>query len=133
MGKGGEIFVLDMGSPVRIRYLAEQMIRLSGRTPGEDIAIEFTGLRPGEKLFEELFYENENQDATSHPKILLARHSEMDWDNLSQAIDDLEQACVEFDDKRLQSLLDMLVPVAAYRQKDNVIPLNREAIDAKRQ
>lgn len=130
MGKGGEIFVLDMGNPVKIRYLAEQMIRLSGRIPGQDVTIEFTGLRPGEKLFEELFYENENQDATSHPKILLARHSDMDWASLNQAINDLEQACLEFNDNRLQSLLDSLVPVAAYQQQDNIIPLNRETGDA---
>jgi FlaA1/EpsC-like NDP-sugar epimerase len=56
IGQGGEIFVLDMGEPVKIRYLAEQMIRLAGREPGRDVAIEYTGLRPGEKLFEELFY-----------------------------------------------------------------------------
>jgi FlaA1/EpsC-like NDP-sugar epimerase len=56
IGQGGETFVLDMGEPVKIRYLAEQMIRLAGREPGRDIQIAFTGLRPGEKLYEELFY-----------------------------------------------------------------------------
>jgi FlaA1/EpsC-like NDP-sugar epimerase len=72
LGQGGEIFVLDMGQPVRIKDLAEDMIRLSGLLPGEDIAIEFTGLRPGEKLFEELLVDGEQHVATSHPKIMVA-------------------------------------------------------------
>ena len=63
MGKDGEIFVLDMGEPVLIRDLAEQMIRLSGLEPGRDIKIVYTGLRPGEKLFEEILHENENLQA----------------------------------------------------------------------
>ncbi len=73
LGEGGEIFVLDMGEPIKIRYLAEQMIRLSGREPGRDIAIIYTGLRPGEKLYEELFYASEALVATGHPKIRVAR------------------------------------------------------------
>ena len=64
LGRGGEVFVLDMGEPVRILYLAEQMIRLSGKVPGEDIAIEFIGSRPGEKLSEMLFHPNESLDST---------------------------------------------------------------------
>jgi FlaA1/EpsC-like NDP-sugar epimerase len=68
-GQGGEIFLLDMGKPVRILDLARQLIQLSGRVPDQDIRIEFTGLRPGEKLFEELCYEGENVTATAHPKI----------------------------------------------------------------
>lgn len=68
-GEGGEIFLLDMGKPVRILDLARQLIQLSGRVPEQDIQIEFTGLRPGEKLFEELCYKGENVTATAHPKI----------------------------------------------------------------
>ena len=75
MGHGGEIFVLDMGEPVRIQYLAEQMILLSGKKPGEDIHISYCGLRPGEKLSEELFYASEERAETAHDKIFLARHS----------------------------------------------------------
>ena len=75
MGGGGEIFVLDMGEPVKIQYLAEQMILLSGKELGKDIAISYCGLRPGEKLYEELFYENEQQGKTTHEKIFLAKHS----------------------------------------------------------
>ena len=69
-GRGGEIFVLDMGKPIRIVNLARQLIELSGLKPGEDIEIKFIGLRPGEKLFEELSHENENLLPTNHPKIL---------------------------------------------------------------
>jgi FlaA1/EpsC-like NDP-sugar epimerase len=69
-GQGGEIFVLDMGKPIRIVNLARQLIELSGLKPGEDIEIRFVGLRPGEKLFEELSHESEDLLPTSHPKIL---------------------------------------------------------------
>ena len=75
IGQGGETLVLDMGEPIKIRYLAEQMIRLSGREPGRDIPIVFTGLRPGEKLYEELFYDAEEYGPTPHPKIRVARRA----------------------------------------------------------
>ena len=78
MGSGGEIYVLDMGEPVSITYLAEQMIRLSGNEPGKDIEIVYTGLRPGEKLFEELFHEKERLVGTQHEKIFLAKHRKID-------------------------------------------------------
>lgn len=70
LGAGGEIFVLDMGRPVKIADLARQMIELSGLKPDKDIQIEFTGLRPGEKLFEELIHVGENLTPTTHPKIV---------------------------------------------------------------
>ncbi len=73
MGDGGEIFVLDMGEPVRIVDLAADMIRLSGLRVGEDVEIEFTGLRPGEKMYEELYSDEELHDATAHSKILVAK------------------------------------------------------------
>ena len=73
MGKGGEIYVFDMGEPVRISELADRMIRLSGKEPGRDIRIEFTGLRPGEKLFEELLATQENTLPTHHPRILIGK------------------------------------------------------------
>ena len=69
-GSGGEIFVLDMGKPVKIIDLARQLIELSGLKPDEDIEIKFIGLRPGEKMFEELSYQGENITPTNHPKIL---------------------------------------------------------------
>lgn len=73
LGQGAEIFILDMGEPVRIADLAEDLIRLSGLVPHRDVAIEFTGLRPGEKLFEELSVDAERADATRHPRIFVAR------------------------------------------------------------
>ncbi len=82
MGRGGEIFVLDMGEPVKISYLAEQMIMLAGKIPGEDIEIGFTGLRPGEKLYEELFHEKEALAGTEHEKILLSGVREVPWPEL---------------------------------------------------
>ncbi len=110
LGKGGEIFVLDMGEPIKISYLAEQMIRLSGRTPGEDIAIKYIGLRPGEKLYEELFHEQEQLEKTAHEKVLLARHREVDWSWLNDTLDQMSEACDAMDTQRLSKLLDTLVP-----------------------
>jgi FlaA1/EpsC-like NDP-sugar epimerase len=75
MGKGGEIFVLDMGEPVRILDMAEQMIRLSGRTPYTEIPIVFTGVRQGEKLFEEILSSEEGASATQHSQILVAKQN----------------------------------------------------------
>jgi len=110
LGTGGEIFVLDMGEPVKIGYLAEQMIRLSGKTPGEDIQIEFIGLRPGEKLYEELFHEKEQLEGTGHKKVFLARHRKVDWTNLITIMDQIKTACEQLQEDRLVYLLDQLVP-----------------------
>ena len=74
-GVGGEIFVLDMGEPVKITYLAEQLIKLSGKEVGTDIEIKFTGLRPGEKLFEELSYQDEKMELTSCDKVFVVTGS----------------------------------------------------------
>ncbi len=127
MGKGGEIFVLNMGEPVMIRYLAEQMIRLSGREPHEEIAITYTGLRPGEKLYEELFHDQENLLPTAHAQILLARARRAEWSQLSAGLEELERACAEYDEKRVDALLRALVPEfgAPGRAPDNVVQLNR--------
>lgn len=110
MGKGSEIFVLDMGEPIKISYLAEQMIRLSGKIPGEDIAIIYTGLRPGEKLYEELFHEKEALQSTGHAKILLARHRDFGWGRLNEIMDQLNTACAEYDEPALRALMKELVP-----------------------
>ncbi|MDT8388519.1 MAG: nucleoside-diphosphate sugar epimerase/dehydratase [Thiogranum sp.] len=110
MGRGGEIYVLDMGQPIKITYLAEQMIRLSGKVPGEDIDIIFTGLRPGEKLYEELFHEQEALESTVHKKILLARYREFDWERLTRVMNQLNDASSVYDEPQLRILLHELVP-----------------------
>ena len=89
MGKGGEIFVLDMGKPIEITELAKTLITLSGFRPGEDIKMVFTGPRPGEKLFEELSIEGEDMQRTRHPKISIWKNIPMDRDRLRVGIDRL--------------------------------------------
>ena len=76
LGEGGEVFVLDMGEPVKIVRIAEELIRLHGLTPNKDIDIKFTGLRPGEKLFEEILTAEEGADASCHEKIFIARNGQ---------------------------------------------------------
>jgi len=110
IGIGGEIFVLDMGKPVKITYLAEQMIRLSGAIPGKDISIEFTGLRAGEKLHEELFYDNEIIEPTLHNKISLVNHIDINFDSIAYILAELEKACNTFDEERLSKLLREIIP-----------------------
>jgi len=110
IGDGGEVFVLDMGKPVKIRYLAEQMIRLAGREPDRDIAIRYVGLRPGEKLYEELFYDAEDLVETSHPKIRAARRQTLDVERVSEGIDALSRALAACDDAALMTAMRRLVP-----------------------
>ena len=109
-GQGGEIFVLDMGEPIKISYLAEQMIRLAGKQPGKDILIEYTGLRPGEKLFEELFHSQEELLKTDHHKLFKSKVRNIDWNDLTQTIQMLHNACMLQDEKELIILLKSIVP-----------------------
>lgn len=110
MGQGGEIFVLDMGKPVKIRYLAEQMIRLSGKIPDKDIKIVYTGLRPGEKRHEELFHAEEKLGKTNHTKILLAVHRSNDWKKLTDTLEQLAKACDNYAESEIKKVLKHLVP-----------------------
>ncbi len=109
--RGGEIFVLDMGEPVAITDLADQMIRLSGKLPGEDIAIEYVGLRPGEKLYEELFYESEDLAETMHPKIRIARRGSVpeSWE-LARGLEALEAGVLACDEVAMRIALGTLIP-----------------------
>ena len=120
MGRGGEIFVLDMGRPVSIAYLAEQMIRLSGKQPGRDIEIEYIGLRPGEKLYEELSYTSENLAPTEHASILLARSVEPGREDLEPLMEQLERASGVYDEQAIHGLLRQLVPT--WREPDPESP-----------
>ena len=113
-GQGGEVFVLDMGEPVKIAYLAEQMIRLSGKVPGKDIEIEYVGLRPGEKMYEELFYQQEPLLDTGYEKLRLARartYHSSDW---MRQIEELQASCGQQEACRLLFLLKQLVPEFAH-------------------
>jgi len=125
LGDGGEIFVLDMGESVKISYLAEQLIKLSGKEVGKDIEIQYTGLRPGEKLFEELFHENENLTETRNKKIMLSHSRKVNWENIISTIDKMEIACEVFDENKLKSLLKELVPElnesSSQMQSDNIV------------
>ena len=104
------IFVLDMGEPVRIEELACQMIRLAGLKPHEDIKIEFTGLRPGEKLFEELFHDAENLMDTNHPAIRLARARNLDRAMLLTAIGEVITSAHAGNQQALRGLIQRIVP-----------------------
>ncbi len=106
----GKIFVLDMGEPVKIVELARQMIRLAGRKPDVDIKIEFVGLRPGEKLYEELFYAGEPLIPTKVPGIRLAAPRTVDYAMLERALDDLAAYARDRREDRLLAALKMLVP-----------------------
>ena len=88
-GKGGEIYIFDMGEPIKIYDLAKKMIRLAGFVPDVDIPIVFTGLRPGEKLYEELLNQKEKTKETHHPKIMVATVREYDFDDVTVKTDDL--------------------------------------------
>ena len=110
VGRGGEVFVLDMGEPVKIAYLAEQMIRLSGKLPGQEIAIEYVGLRPGEKLYEELFHEQEPLIDTGYEKLRLAKARIYDNDIWSQDIQALSEACKTQQPQVILGILKRLVP-----------------------
>jgi len=89
MGKGGEIFIFDMGQSIKIVDLAKKMILLSGLTLGSDIQIKFTGLRPGEKLYEELLNDEENTLPTHHPQIMIAKEKEFDLETITAQVKEL--------------------------------------------
>jgi len=110
VGKGGEIFVLDMGEPILIRYLAEQMIRLSGKRVDQDICIDFVGLRPGEKLTEELFLEDERPMPTPHDKLLLAKSVDLNLGEIGVILDAMKSSVDGFDEVLLHQQLLALVP-----------------------
>ncbi|MFN3480144.1 MAG: polysaccharide biosynthesis protein [Thermodesulfovibrionales bacterium] len=110
IGNGGEIFVLDMGEPIRILDLAENFIRLSGFIPHKEVKIEFTGLRPGEKLFEELFDDSERIIPTTHKKILIAVPEIPEKFVLDKYIRDFKNIAIRYSPEGITSLLKDLVP-----------------------
>jgi FlaA1/EpsC-like NDP-sugar epimerase len=110
LGRGGELFMLDMGEPVKIVDLARDMIRLSGYEEGTDIQIEFTGIRPGEKLFEEMFFSHEIAEPTEHPKILRSRNGQSEYGTSQQIHRLIESARNGADDACLRRMLHEIVP-----------------------
>jgi FlaA1/EpsC-like NDP-sugar epimerase len=110
LGQGGETFVLDMGDPIKISYLAEQMIKLAGKTVDKDIKIVYTGLRPGEKLYEECFYSDEMLQPTVNAKILKAQSKKRDFSEIQDNYKQIEDICIQWNDENYLALLRKLVP-----------------------
>jgi len=134
LGKGGEIFALDMGEPMKIRDLAEQMIRLAGKKPGSEIPIVYTGLRAGEKLFEELFHPLEQYSATTHAKIFLAQHRQVSWDLLQAMMHKAAEMVATDNDEELRRCVSSLLPSFRWSetaQPDNVVSIRRQETGEK--
>lgn len=110
MGKGGEVFLFDMGEPIRILDLAKKMIRLAGLTPGKDIELRFTGLRPGEKLFEELLNKEEEVIPTHNKKILIAKVIEFEFSKVSESINMLISLANQNQDEDVVKQMKFIVP-----------------------
>ncbi|MBO38630.1 MAG: nucleotide sugar dehydratase [Rhodospirillaceae bacterium] len=117
----GHIYVLDMGKPIKISDLARQMILLSGRNPDKDIKIEFTGLRPGEKLFEEILHDSEPPQETDYPGVLLAAPRTVDLQILSKQIEEVVAAASSGDTREIFVLMNKYVPEFQSEGGDRVI------------
>jgi len=132
MGSGGEIFVLDMGEPVKIVDLARDLITLSGFRPGEDIEIKFVGTRPGEKLYEELMIEGEDVSQTDHPKIGIWQKRREDWDGLVAATERLVRDADDLDREQARVRLKEIVPefILDAAQKESAPAAAASAVEA---
>jgi FlaA1/EpsC-like NDP-sugar epimerase len=118
MAKGGEVFILDMGKPVRIEDMARDMIRLSGLEPDKDIMIKYTGIRPGEKLFEELLTAEEGSNATKHKRIYVARPALIDVSALERELVNLNQKGLQCTADDIFSTLRAVIPrFRSYRKE----------------
>jgi FlaA1/EpsC-like NDP-sugar epimerase len=109
-GKGGEIFIFDMGAPIKIKELAEEMVRLSGLEPYKDIDIVYTGLRPGEKLYEELLYDKENTKPTKNEKIMIGKNYARDFEEIEDKV------------SRLIDLAHKFKPIEVVKAMKEIIP-----------
>jgi FlaA1/EpsC-like NDP-sugar epimerase len=125
MGEGGEIFILDMGTPIKIIDLANDLIRLSGFEPGRDIEIKFSGLRPGEKLYEELITEGEGIVKTPHEKILVLRGNSIQQDDLLSKISELCQQAEKQDALKIKEKLKEIVPEYQISPENSILSPER--------
>lgn len=123
----GKIFVLDMGEPVRILDLAKQMIMLAGLRPDEDIKIEFTGLRPGEKLYEELFHGNEELVSTAAEGVMLASPRASDYALISRSLEELKARCSEQNVEKAIGILKHMVPEYKPQHQDDTEEFRKPA------
>ena len=124
--KGGEIFVLDMGKPVKIYDLACDLIRLSGLEPGRDIKIVFTGLRPGEKLYEELLMSEEGLEDTVHEKIYVGQPTFENMDTLEEKLEQLRTLLQMNDIKEIKNQMQKIVPTYHYKNADEIAADNED-------
>ena len=123
LGDGGEVFVLDMGEPVKIIDLAKDLIKLSGLEVGKDIGIEIIGLRPGEKLYEELLHDHENDISTSHERIFITNLNTIDKNRLYHQLDDLQSSCQDSNhDLIIERLMSIVKTYQPNRENINTIP-----------
>ncbi len=120
LGQGGEVFVLDMGTPIRIVDMARELIKRSGYEPDKDIEIKFVGLRPGEKLYEELIAAGEEVIKTSHEKIVVLKQNECDFPSLKAAISMLLRAAEDRDAAGIKRCLQEIVP--EYHPLEGTVP-----------
>lgn len=118
MAKGGEIFVLDMGAPVKITTLAENLIRMYGKVPYKDVPIIFTGLRPGEKLFEELLMDEEGLKSTQNKKIFIGNQIKIDETDMLSKLEVLKKTAENNDSEKTVELLAELVPTFCHKVND---------------
>ena len=118
MGKGGEIFIFDMGQSVKIVELAKKMIKLSGLIPNQDIQIEFTGLRPGEKLYEELLNDTENTLPTHHEKIMIAQVRTYEFESVKKNVKDLIHLACHYQDHDVVKSMKTMVP--EFKSKNSI-------------
>ena len=131
LGSGGEIFILDMGRPIKILDLAEDMIRLSGLTPYEDIDIVFTGVRNGEKLFEELEITGENLVKTHHPKIFIGKIAAYSRDDVSSILADFQKAVENRNDDEIRRIFNNVVPEANIEEREIRVAVESNKGDEK--
>ena len=118
MAKGGEIFVLDMGNPVKIVTLAENLIRMYGKRPYKDVEIQFTGLRPGEKLYEELLMRAEGLQKTASNKIFIGHQTEVDAAHFMESLLDMQRTAEQNDSEGTVAKLAEMVPTFVHN-RDN--------------